>query len=166
MDCFKFETNQKTIVMRFLKLILLVIFTYTNLSAQTVAKSDTIKSQKIDTSYNFKVNTKFNFNIDKTFNFNNENFEKVIEIKIVKGISNFNIQIKGQLVFGRMTATLFDPNNKREGGFILQGDDNNKTKHISANGNIVIPKENPIEGKWILKIEAKEAKGQLKIKMD
>jgi len=150
MDCFKFEANQKTIVMRFLKLILLVAFTYTNLSAQTVAKSDTAEPQPID----------------KTFNFNNENYKHEMIIEIKKGRDAFTIQIKGQLVFGRMTATLYDPNNKREGGFILQGDDNNKTKHISANGNIVIPKENPIEGKWILKIETKKAKGQLKIKMD
>lgn len=104
--------------------------------------------------------------IDKTFDFNNENYENSIFIDIEKGKKKFTFQIKGQLVFGRMTATLYDPNDKREGGFILQADDNPRRKTISAKGNIVIPIKNPIEGKWSLKIKAVQAKGQLTILMD
>lgn len=46
--------------------------------------------------------------IDKTFHFNDENYEHSIFIDIEKGTKKFTFQIKGQLVFGRMTATLFD----------------------------------------------------------
>lgn len=103
--------------------------------------------------------------IDKTFNFNNENYEHSFFIDIEKGRKEFTFQIKGQLVFGSITATLYDPNDKREGGFILQGDDNPGRKTVSANGNIVIPIENPIKGKWSLKIKSVQAKGQLTILM-
>lgn len=101
--------------------------------------------------------------MDTVYYFDNENYEKDVFIDVTEGLGKFTVEINGQLFFGRVTATLYDPNGKREGGFILQGDDNNKAQSITANGNLLIPKFYPLRGKWILKIMTKKAKGQLEI---
>lgn len=105
---------------------------------------------------------------DEEYVFDNDSSEHEIYMYIYRPFSELDFSFKGLIDKGDMVVTISDPSGKREGGFVLEARDkpNEKTGSTSVNGDMSKQIENPIYGKWVIRVTGKRAKGNITVSVD
>jgi hypothetical protein len=126
--------------------------------------SDKEKNPK--TFYNFTTGD-YHSNDDKlTYDysrlFKGDSFEKDYKIVIDKNLKSLSIKLSGSLEEGETKISLKDPNGKS----VISSFEIDQYGSVSLRKKIKDSGANILAGEWILRIEAKEAKGNFKISME
>lgn len=91
--------------------------------------------------------------IKETLNLDGTDFKKEIKLLVVEG-KTLRYSVKGKITGGQFGVKVYDPNGKKENGFLLS-----TIEGGNAKGSLEEVNTDPIPGIWVFKIENRNSKG-------
>lgn len=143
------EKIMKTIYVKDLILWLLPLF------VTCQALSQTRENDMLDTSDR----------MTREFTLDKEDLNQDIKIRFQEELKKVTFDFSGEIKSGSLELTIQDPNGKYEGGFSLKRNKGTALKNKNATGNFQKSITNPLNGTWVIGIEASGVEGKFKIVM-
>ncbi len=101
---------------------------------------------------------------DTIFDLSGSSFEKEYIVDVDPGQDRFGFSLKGKITKGNLKVDVLDPDGNRRCGFGLKTtDENGKQLDAQAKGVGEDFYDDPIPGKWKIRITSSKAKGYLKM---
>ena len=88
--------------------------------------------------------------------------EETISINIDKEVKAFMLSVQTQVMEGKLTVEIYDPNQNKEGAFSVGTQLNSSIEEL-AKGQINIELFDPQKGTWIIRIKPEKAYGDINI---
>lgn len=95
--------------------------------------------------------------IKKTLELDGSSFQKEIKL-MVREEKTLRYSVKGKITGGKFDVKIYDPNGKKENGFLLS-----TMEGGNAKGNLIEVNTDPIPGIWVFKIDNSKSKGSISL---
>lgn len=95
--------------------------------------------------------------IKETFDLDGTSFKKEFKLSVIE-TKSLRYTIKGKITGGKFEATVYNPDGKKEDGFVIK-----TVEGGNAKGSLIEINTDPMPGIWTIKIENIDAKGSIEL---